>query len=296
MSPAGIEPTFKVYETLVFEGDQKKLTHHITGGESAPCVVILSSLNPGVQILFFPMEQDPVHQLVLRALRGSEVVVTNLATIPKAIEKGERISVTLPLSDEAAINKLFEQCRERALALASKLLPCPISDTPILYLYDQIRLCILFNLNGAAIIFCGILVEYALKYTTYAKENAGVPNFESSDWEAFEEITLVPAIVRARKAGLIDEKHEKSLRSFAKDLRNKYSHFNIQKITKDAVFEQVRERDIETGEEKIVSLPASTSPAFQIIAKDILDEKKVVKVFEYADSVVRHLFAMLSTG
>jgi hypothetical protein len=107
---------------------------------------------------------------------------------------------------------------------------------------------------------------------------------------------LVPAIVRAKKAGLIDEKHEKSLRSFAKDLHNKYSHFNIQKITEDAVFEQVKQRDIETGEEKIVSLPASTSPAFQIIAKDILDERKVMKAFEYADGVVRHLFAMLSKG
>jgi hypothetical protein len=242
------------------------------------------------------MEQDPIHQLVLRALRGSGVVVANPATIPKAIEKGEPVTVTLPLSDEAAINKLFEQCRERALLLASKLLPCPISDTPILYLYDQIRLCMLFNLNGAAITFCGMLVEYVLKYTTYAKENPGVPNFDSSAWESFEEITLVPAIVRARKAGLIDERHEKSLRSFAKDLRNKYSHFNIQKITKDAVFEQVRQKDIETGEEKMVSLPASTSPGFQIIAKDILDEKKAMKVFEYADSVVRHLFGMLSAG
>jgi hypothetical protein len=242
------------------------------------------------------MEQDPVHQLVLRALRGSEVVVANPATIPKAIEKGEPISVTLPLSDEAAINKLFEQCRERALALASKLLPCPISDTPILYLYDQIRLCMLFNLNGAAITFCGILIEYALKYTTYAKENPGVPSFDSSAWETLEEITLVPAIVRARKAGLIDEKHEKSLRFFAKDLRNKYSHFNIQKITKDAVFEQVKQRDIETGEEKIVSLPASTSPALQIIAKEILDEGNVMKVVEYTNGVVRSLFAKLSTG
>ena len=240
------------------------------------------------------MEQDPVHQLVLRALRGSEVVVANPATIPKAVEKGEPISVTLPLSDEAAINKLFEQCRERALALTSKLLPCPVSDTPILYLYDQIRLCMLFNLNGAAITFCGILVEYALKYTAYAKENPGVPNFDSSAWGAFEEITLVPAIARARKARLIDEKHEKSLRSFAKDLRNKYSHFNIQKITKDAVFDQVKQRDIETGEEKLVSLPASTSPTFQIIAKDILDERKVMKVFEYADDVVRYLFTILA--
>jgi len=36
------------------------------------------------KILFFSVEQDPVHQLVLRALRGSEVVVANSATIPKA--------------------------------------------------------------------------------------------------------------------------------------------------------------------------------------------------------------------
>jgi hypothetical protein len=53
------------------------------------------------------MEQDPVHQLVLRALRGSEVVVTNPATIPKAVEKGEPIAVTLPLSNEAAITDQF---------------------------------------------------------------------------------------------------------------------------------------------------------------------------------------------
>jgi hypothetical protein len=98
-----------------------------------------------------------------------------------------------------------------------------------------------------AITFCGILIQYALKHTKYAKEYPDVPNFDSPAWEAFEEITLVPAIVRARKAGLIDEKREKSLRSFAKDLRNKYSHFNIQGITKDAVFEQVRQGDIETG-------------------------------------------------
>src|SRR5215831_21032816 len=70
---------------------------------------ISKRLNLAEQILCFPMEQDPVHQLVLRALRGSGIVVANPATIPKAIEKGEPITVTLPLSDEAAINKLFEQ-------------------------------------------------------------------------------------------------------------------------------------------------------------------------------------------
>jgi len=153
---------------------------------------------------------------------------------------------------------------------------------------------VLFNLNGAAITFCGILVQYALKYTTYAKENPGAPNFDSSAWAAFEEITLVPAIARARKAGLINEQIENALRSFAKDLRNKYSHFNIQKITKDAIFERVRVKNVETGEERVVELPASTSPTLQIIAKDRLDENNVTKVFEFADRIVQHLFARLS--
>jgi hypothetical protein len=240
------------------------------------------------------MAQDSIQALVYRALRGNEAVIANRATIQRAIEKGEPITEHLHFSLEAEVNRLFDQRKHQALALAPRLIPCPIEDTPILYLYDQIRLCILFNLNGAAITFCGILVEYALKYTTYAKENPGTTSFDSSAWDAFEEITLVPAIVRARKAGLIDERIETGLRSFAKELRNKYSHFNIQKITKDAIFERVKERNLETREEKFVELPASTSPTLQIIAKDRIDEDNVMKVFGFADGVVQHLFSMLS--
>ena len=240
------------------------------------------------------MAQDSIHGLVFRALRGTELVVANPATIQKAIEKGEPISEEPPLSIDAAINRLFDQRRKHALSLASTLLPCPISDAPILYLYDQIRLCILFKLNGAAITFCGILVEYALKYTTYARENPGITSFDSAAWGAFEEITLGPAITRARKAGLIDEQNENNLRAFAKELRNKYSHFNIQEITKGAVFGKVKAKNFDTGEEKIIELSASQSPTLQIIAKDKMDEMNVMKVFQFADRVVQHLFVMLS--
>jgi len=149
-------------------------------------------------------------------------------------------------------------------------------------------------LNGAAITFCGILVEYALKYTTYARENPGITSFDSVAWGAFEEIALGSAITRARQAGLIDEQKEKDLRSFANELRNKYSHFNIQKITEGAVFGKVKAKNFDTGEEKIIELPASQSPTLQIIAKDKIDEMNVMKEFQFADSVVRNLFEMLS--
>ena len=53
------------------------------------------------------------------------------------------------------------------------------------------------------------------------------------------------------------------------------------------------EKNIETGEEKIVELTAST-PTLQIIVKNRLDEDNVMKVFKFADSVVRHLSGIFS--
>lgn len=238
-------------------------------------------------------EGDSIHALVFRALRGNQLVVASSETIEKAIEKGEPITAEPELSIEAAIDKLFEHRRNKAQVFASKLLPCPVPETPILYLYDQIRQCILFDMNGAAITFCGILIEYALKYATFIRETGGGSTFDSAIWEEFEGITLVPAIVRAKKAGLINDEEETQLREFAKELRNRYSHFNIQKITEGVIFENVKERNIKTGQTQIIELPASRSPTLQIIAKEKLDEMTVFKVFDFCDRVVGNLFARL---
>ncbi len=238
---------------------------------------------------------DVINGLVFRALRGTEMIVASPETIKDAIEKGLPIREQQRLSVEEAINKLFDYRKQHALQFASNILPCPIPETPILYLYDQISQCILFDMNGAAITFCGSLVEYTLKYATYMKENPGAADFDSVAWNEFEEITLVPAIVRAKKAGLIDDEIEKRLRSFAKDLRNRYSHFNIQKITAGAVFGKVKAKNIETGAESEIELPASKSPTLLIIAKEKMDELNVLKVFEFADRVVQHLFVTLTS-
>jgi hypothetical protein len=237
-------------------------------------------------------QEDSIDLLFWRARRRDEVIIASPATIQRAIEKGEPITEPPRLSAEDAITKLFDERKQHALSLASSIRPCPFSATAILYLYDQIKLCMLFNLNGAAITFCGMLVEYALKYATYVKENPDTTSFDSSAWEQFEKLPLGPAITRARKAGLIDEQREQALHSFRDDLRNKHSHFNIQKITKD-VFFPAKEKNIETGEGKIVELTAST-PTLQILAKNRLDEDNVMKVFKFADRVVRDLSGISS--
>lgn len=238
-------------------------------------------------------EGDSIHAMVFRALRGNQLVVASSDTIKRAIEKGEPITAGPELSIEAAIDKLFEQRRTKAREVASKLLPCPVPETPILYLYDQIRQCILFDMNGAAITFCGILIEYALKYATFLKETGGRSTFDSVMWEEFEGMTLVPTIFRAKKTGLISNEEEKQLREFAKELRNRYSHFNIQKITEGVVFDSVTERNIETGQTQIVELSASRTPTLQIIAKEKLDEMTVLNIFDFCDKVVGSLFARL---
>ena len=91
---------------------------------------------------------------------------------------------------------------------------------------------------------------------------------------------------------MIDEVREKLLHLFRQDLRNRYSHFNIQKITKDVSF-PATQKNIETGEEKIVELTAST-PTLQIIVKNRLDEDNIMVVFKFADSVVRDLSGIWS--
>jgi hypothetical protein len=232
------------------------------------------------------MPGDSVHALVHRALRGNQLVVANPETIKRGIQKGEPITEIDELPAHVAINRLFEDRRQKAQAIASQLLPCPVEDAPVLHLYDQIRQCILFGLNGTALVLCGMLVEYALKASLYHKEIGSETPFDTTAWEKYEKITLGPAIDRAKKEGIIDDAKAKSLQGF-RGFRNRYSHFNIQRVTRDFVFTNVEERNIETGETQFIELPASQTPTLQVIAKEVLDEAVVLRVFRFCDDIVR---------
>jgi hypothetical protein len=124
----------------------------------------------------------------LAGTTGHEAIVASPATLQKAKEKGLLITEPPRLSDEDAISKLFDERKQYALSVASTLRLCPVPDTSVLYLYDQIRLCLLFNLNGAAITFAGILVEYALKYATYVRENPDATSFDTSAWRSLKSL------------------------------------------------------------------------------------------------------------
>ncbi|MDD5559703.1 hypothetical protein [Candidatus Methylomirabilis sp.] len=238
---------------------------------------------------------DDIAGLVRRLLRGPELVIASQETIEELRHKGEQIEEipSIPLNE--ALDKLFTLRRQNASDIVFKLPACPSTEAPVLYLYDEIRQCILFGLNGTAITLSGILVEFMLKYATFRNEQGGKVEFDSEVWKRFEDkLTMRPAIDRAKRNGLISDPQAVDLHRFADSIRNTYAHFNIQRLTSGAVFRKVRVRSIRTGEEELKDIPATQSPAFQILAKARIDSENVLKIFEFADSVVRHLTAVAS--
>lgn len=237
---------------------------------------------------------DSISLLVHRLLRGPELMVVSSKTIERASLLGHPIQHIPEEPLEESIEKLFNSRKQLALQIARSLPPCPTSDVPILFLYDEIRQCMMFGMNGTAITLCGILVEFILKYAIFSNRQTDNVNFDSEAWKEFEgKMTLRPAINAAKSEGLLNDETADLLHSFATDIRNTYSHFNIQKITEDAYFNDVSVMNVVTGEKEIRDIPASFTPGFQILAKSELDKQKVWKVFKFSDEIVRHLLSQL---
>ncbi len=156
------------------------------------------------------------------------------------------------------------------------------------FLYDEIKECILFGLNGAAISLCCVLVEFSLKHAIIKKTQEDTYN--KTGWDRVENMELGPAIGEVRKYNIIDEKMEEALINFKDTVRNPYLHYNIKKITKNVVAKKVKKVDINTQKVEELDLPAEDSPIMWGIAKRFVDRETVFKVFNFADNIVKHLF------
>jgi hypothetical protein len=195
----------------------------------------------------------------------------------------------LPIKDipSPTIKQLFDQRLKYALEIASRLPPLPegLSST-IQSLYQEIRECIFFGLNGAAITLSGILIEFVLKRKTFGKESGGSAEYDQNKWEEFENMELGRTIDRALGVGIVDVEMAKRLHSFRRMIRNPYAHYNIQKITEHVVAENVQILNVETGELEERDLDARGHPFVQTVAKPIVDQSSVFDVFAFADEVV----------
>ena len=214
---------------------------------------------------------------------------------PETLEELKSQGIPFDVIPSPTVDELFEQRRKKANEKAP-LLPRLPEDLPpsIQALYQEIRECIFFGLNGAAITMSSILIEYVIKHTTYIKESGGYKSTDPNKWDEFEDMELSPAINRAKRAGLLDSKMAKRLHSFRKTIRNPYNHYNIKKITKNVVAQKVQRLNVNTGQVEEVDIEAENSPMIQTQAKPFMDEHHVLPVFHFADEVVKYLLPQIA--
>ena len=229
---------------------------------------------------------DNIKEKLNRLAEDSDKIIANPQTIEKLRSQG------LPIKDipSPTISELFDQRKELALEVAAYLPPLPEGlSVTIQTLYQEIRECIFFGCNGAAITLSGILIEFMLKRVAYAKESGGSQNYDPKIWDEYEDMDLSSAINRAKRVGVLDSIMAKRIHAFRKDIRNPYSHYNIQKITEHVIAQNVKVVNTETGEHEERDLEARENPSIQTVVKPIVDKHNVLTVFHFADEVVKYL-------
>jgi hypothetical protein len=232
------------------------------------------------------MDIKKIEKLMAELSEGSNLLIAN----PKNIEELEIQGVPFKRTPPQSIEQLFESRRKYANEKASNFPPLPPKPEPAMEaLYMEIMECILFGLNGAAITLSAILIEYALKHTTFIKESGGYQKTDQSRWDKFEEMNLNDAIKCAKGAGLIDDEWAEKLHSFRDTIRNPYAHLNIKKITKGVIARKVKRLNLTTEKIEVVDIPAKDNPTIQALAKPKMDEDYVFPVFYFANEVVTHL-------
>jgi hypothetical protein len=225
---------------------------------------------------------------------GKSALVAHPAAIERLIELGASIQRSPQLAPQEAVERLFDKRKKLALELVPSLPGIPGSlPASVVALYEEIIQALLFGLHGAAITQCGILVEFAMKFSVFIVEtgSATAEAFDAEKWDQLENVTMGGAITRALKAGIISLAHEAQLIDFKDTVRNPYSHYNIQRICKPWRWENVRKVDLITGEVSVANEVVADDPVLQAQAKPEIDRRESLRVLAFADRVVQHVFA-----
>ncbi|MBN1882283.1 MAG: hypothetical protein JW885_08935 [Deltaproteobacteria bacterium] len=236
-------------------------------------------------------KENSLADLMTRLSQGSDTIIVN----PNGIEKLREKGVPIEIAHNKTLPELFKERLESAIKLEKELPPVPneFFSQSIRSLYREIQECILFSLNGAAITLSAILIEFTLKRTTYTKEVGGYGEYDPEKWEEFEKMDFGESIGRAKKVGLLGSKPAKELKSFRKNIRNPYIHYNLRSITKGAVVEKAKILNFETQQYEEKDMYADDNPIIQSYAKPFVDKGNVITVFEFADAIVKYLINRL---
>ena len=223
------------------------------------------------------------------------IIISNPADLAKLQKKGLKLDPPDTSTPEERLSKLFESRKKSALGVIDSIPNLPDVPIPIIgFLYDEIRMCALFGLNGAAISLSAVLVEYVLKQAIVRKKYAN--DYNADEWNRIEEIEFQQAINEARKLGLLNDDSKKQFIDFKNEVRNPYLHYNIKKITKGVKVDKVGKLDIETQKVEEVELDTENDPILWPYAKRFVDKERLKSVLDFACYAVGLLLACDKNG
>lgn len=234
-----------------------------------------------------------INQFLNDLVVGSTHIISNPKTIKDLMEKGVKFDqpAASTKSIEELVTDLFEKRKEQALKLKiyNNFPSAPNTPIPTIgSLYDEIRECIIFGLYGAAISLSAVLVEFALKHAI-VKYNKG-HQYDKQEWDGIENMELNEAIIEAKQLHILNVTWVKLLDSFRDDLRNPYLHYNIKKITKNVVAGKTKRIDVNTQQITEEDIIAEDNPIVWTLAKKFVDKEHVLKVFNFADTLIKYLY------
>jgi len=222
-------------------------------------------------------------------VKGSTEIISNPKTIEEMQKKGVKFDSPTVKTINQIIDELFDQRKNNALDKIKKFPEAPqIAIPTINFLYNEIRECILFGLNGAAISLSAVLIEFALKHAII-KKLCG-KTYSKQEWDRLEKIELGPTINEASQLKLVDNKTKKALIRFKNKIRNPYLHYNIKRITEYVVAKRVKKIEINTKTVQELDIRAKDNPIIWNVAKRFVDRRRIIEVFLFADKIIKYLF------
>lgn len=243
--------------------------------------------------------EEDINEILAPYMKDATQFIASTSTLQHLLDKGLKLDENIPESAEEYLDRVFDERKKAAREIIDKLPVNPdIPLPPIQSLYNEIKECILFGLNGAAISLSAVLVEFAIKHAIVDR-NSGVEIYNKAEWTRVEKMELGRVIAEAEKLKLFDEDGINQLVQFKKNIRNPYLHYNIKEITKDVVMKEAFAYNSVTNRvEKKYNLKAEDSPFLWQLGKEKVDEETVLVALKFADSVVRALFkpSKLSTS
>ena len=245
------------------------------------------------------MDSEKLKQLLERAFTNvspSTVIMADPQIVNELIrEKSPLIVMKSPKPVKEELIDLYDIRKFAALEIVDKIPVILDKDRhSIQRLYDEIKECIYFGVNGAAITLCGVMVEYVLKYVVYHWDIAELTvEFNSEKWDCLEENTsLHNAIDKAKSLGIIKDCEAVNLIDYKETIRNPYNHYNIKKLVKNIVC-PVQCVDLKTECVESKEILAEDDPAFYAIAKEWRDKQSVMPIFIQTYNVTRSLLYRL---